>query len=470
LIISRLLGASVITMTLALLCSCANQSVNRSQTREASTHDSGAQIKSYTIRMHYQGYDKGLLPVRDTSESTLTVDLKNNQLLLWNYIPLQLVNISEQAQGQKLYITGQSPDGNNAVGLKLVVPWYGHTLIQLYETDRNTYSDFFHFFNQLKFPDDYHGLIASTKCLDGTPLEIAYEYAASIQLTNQRCLLNGKMASFHRSTMSDGKGVVVVQNGESKLILWPDGNWNFSNTAQSGTQLGGFDSSLKQMYLDLRIQSQDASTDSSNTTATGFFISDDGYLITNYHVVKGANRVRLLTGTGLIDATVVKVDAANDLALVKATGTFSPLPVSMSKGVKLGATVATVGFPDIGLQGFSPKLSKGEIGSLAGVHDDPRYFQISVAVQPGNSGGALVDAHGNVVGIVAAKLNPSVALTATGAMPENVNYAVKSSLLLSFLESVPDVSAKIKEPNTKDEPFEDVVKSAQDAAVLVLAY
>ena len=51
-----------------------------------------------------------------------------------------------------------------------------------------------------------------------------------------------------------------------------------------------------------------------------------------------------------------------------------------------------------------------------------------------------------------------------------VNYAVKSSLLLSFLESVPEVAAKLKEPNTKEESFEDVVKSAQAAAVLVLVY
>ena len=51
-----------------------------------------------------------------------------------------------------------------------------------------------------------------------------------------------------------------------------------------------------------------------------------------------------------------------------------------------------------------------------------------------------------------------------------MDYAVKSSLLLSFLESVPDVDAKLKEPNTKDEAFEEVVKSAQDAAVLVLVY
>jgi len=77
---------------------------------------------------------------------------------------------------------------------------------------------------------------------------------------------------------------------------------------------------------------------------------------------------------------------------------------------------------------------------------------------------------GNVIGIVSAKRDASVALAASGALPENVNYAVKSSLLLSFLESVPDVDAKLNAPNTADEKFSDVVKSAQDAAVLVLVY
>jgi hypothetical protein len=71
---------------------------------------------------------------------------------------------------------------------------------------------------------------------------------------------------------------------------------------------------------------------------------------------------------------------------------------------------------------------------------------------------------------VSAKLDASVALAASGSLPENVNYAVKGSFLLGFLESVPDVSAKLKDPNTKDEKFEDVVKSAQAAAVLVLVY
>jgi S1-C subfamily serine protease len=104
------------------------------------------------------------------------------------------------------------------------------------------------------------------------------------------------------------------------------------------------------------------------------------------------------------------------------------------------------------------------------VQDDARYFQISLPVQPGNSGGELVDEHGNVVGVVSAKLNASAALATSGALPENVNYAVKSSFRLSFLESVLEVSAKLKSPNPADRKFEVVVKSAPEAAVLVLVY
>ena len=75
-----------------------------------------------------------------------------------------------------------------------------------------------------------------------------------------------------------------------------------------------------------------------------------------------------------------------------------------------------------------------------------------------------------MIGIVSAKLDAGAALAASGALPENVNYAVKSSFLLGFLESVPAVSAKLKAPATADRKFKDVVKSAQDAAVLVLVY
>jgi hypothetical protein len=81
-----------------------------------------------------------------------------------------------------------------------------------------------------------------------------------------------------------------------------------------------------------------------------------------------------------------------------------------------------------------------------------------VPLQSGNSGGALVDERGNVVGVVSAKLDAAVALAASGALPENVNYAVKSSFLLSFLESAPEVSAELKDVNSKEIKFEEVVE------------
>ena len=91
------------------------------------------------------------------------------------------------------------------------------------------------------------------------------------------------------------------------------------------------------------------------------------------------------------------------------------------------------------------------------------------------AGGALVEERGNVVGVVSAKVlahghHAAAALAASGSLPENVNYAVKSSYLLSFLESVPEVSARLKDANGKEMKFEEVVKSAEQAAVLVLVY
>ena len=206
------------------------------------------------------------------------------------------------------------------------------------------------------------------------------------------------------------------------------------------------------------------------SSGTGFFITEDGYLITNEHVAGSEAQVRLVTREGLISAKVVKVDAANDLALLKAEGKFAALPIAASRTMKLGSTVATVGFPNIGLQGFAPKFARRKIGLLSGPQDDARYFQISVPVQPGNSGGALVDGRGNVVGVLSAMLSMKAALATSGAFPQNVSYAVKSSFLLGFLESVPEIAAKLKEPNAKDMKFDDVVEQTKEATALVLVY
>ena len=135
----------------------------------------------------------------------------------------------------------------------------------------------------------------------------------------------------------------------------------------------------------------------------------------------------------------------------------------------MGQGVATIGFPNVGIQGFSPKLTRGEISSLNGIGDDPRSWQISAPVQHGNSGGPLLDENGNLIGVVLAKLGLK-ATEATGDIPQNVGYAVKSAYALALLE--PYLESSAPEPNApgRKPSFEDMVARAQQSVVLILVY
>lgn len=214
----------------------------------------------------------------------------------------------------------------------------------------------------------------------------------------------------------------------------------------------------------------------AHNTGTGFFVTTDGYLITNNHVVQGAAAVQLVTVTmrgkasAKVSATVVKLDPYNDLALLKAEGTFTALPVGPSYDMKLGDTVSTIGFPMTDMMGYYPKFTRGEISSLAGLQDDPRYFQISTPIQPGNSGGALVDEYGNVVGVTSSGLNAAAVLQKTGHAPENVNYAIKSYLVRIFLEPSLGKSGKLLTPITGGDKPADVIDHMEAAAAFVVSF
>lgn len=202
---------------------------------------------------------------------------------------------------------------------------------------------------------------------------------------------------------------------------------------------------------------------------SGFFITADGYLVTNHHVVGGGAEVTVVTPSGEYPARQIAVDENNDLALLKVEGeSFAHLAISPSRAVGLGETVFTVGFPNVMIQGFAPKLAKGEIAGLSGAMDNPRDFQISVPLQPGNSGGALINEQGSVVGVVSGKLSAEALFAISGSLPENVNYAIKSSYLLSFLESVPEVLGQLKEPDRPAANSQEAVGRGQSAAVLIL--
>jgi hypothetical protein len=204
-------------------------------------------------------------------------------------------------------------------------------------------------------------------------------------------------------------------------------------------------------------------------TGSGFFVTDDGYIVTNDHVVKGARKLQIRTGDRTLDARVITTSHAHDLAVLKAEGTFKALSLDYDQKVGLGDEVFTIGFPNVDVQGTAPKYTDGKVSSLFGMADDPSQYQISVPVQPGNSGGALVAENGGVVGVVRAKMDDLESIARSGAVPQNVNYAVKVKYLRDLLATIPGVAGNLKPPG-ENAKASDRVKIAQDAAVIVLVY
>lgn len=174
-------------------------------------------------------------------------------------------------------------------------------------------------------------------------------------------------------------------------------------------------------------------------TGTGFFVNGTGLLVTNWHVVENAAQISVTNfQQKKFTAQLIAKDPACDLAVLKLSlRTKHWLPIqATSNVVRKGTEVLTVGFPRVDLQGSESKVTTGIVSSLSGAANDPKSFQISVPVQPGNSGGPLVTHDGAVIGVISSKLN-AARLSPVEASPENVNYAVKSSCLVNLLRTMP---------------------------------
>jgi S1-C subfamily serine protease len=173
---------------------------------------------------------------------------------------------------------------------------------------------------------------------------------------------------------------------------------------------------------------------------TGFFVSSRGHVLTNHHVITGCTTFRLNQGGTVTEAArVIASDAKNDLAVL--TTDLKPTAVpALRMGVKVGEGISVYGFPLAGLLASTGNFTTGTVTANAGLADDTRMVQISAPVQPGNSGGPLIDRYGNVVGVIVSKLNALSVAQVTKDLPQNINFAIKSVIAASFLESN-DVSA-----------------------------
>ncbi|GAB4257980.1 MAG: hypothetical protein Kow0092_05270 [Deferrisomatales bacterium] len=161
---------------------------------------------------------------------------------------------------------------------------------------------------------------------------------------------------------------------------------------------------------------------------TGFVVGADGRILTAHHLVAGASALTVQLADGrVLEARVAAAFPPLDLAVLRVEGpTPHPLPLAPGESVAVGDPVFTVGYPAVSLLGTEPKFTDGAVSALSGPGGDASRLQISVPLQPGNSGGPLLDERGQVVGIVVARAADLPFAAATGSLPQNVNWAVKA--------------------------------------------
>ena len=199
-------------------------------------------------------------------------------------------------------------------------------------------------------------------------------------------------------------------------------------------------------------------------SGTAFFISDEGHLITNHHVVNYCNitKVNYFGKSGT--AKILAYDRVNDLALLETDIIPKDKFDISNRDPKLLDDIYVAGYPFGKAVSSSVKVTKGVVSALTGSQDNYALVQIDAAIQPGNSGGPIVNTSGNVVGVAVAKLDFKDAMESYGVIPENTNFGIKSSILKNFTSAN---SIKNSEEEPKEVSTEVLGEKIQNATAYV---
>lgn len=192
---------------------------------------------------------------------------------------------------------------------------------------------------------------------------------------------------------------------------------------------------------------------------TGFFINDSGYILTNYHVIAKSEIISIFVDNKEFDCEIIFTNEVDDMAILRVKDKsilFSSIPITL-KNLEVGDDIIALGFPLATAMGMELKMSTGIINSIKGFQDDERYFQFSAPIDPGNSGGPILDKSGNLIGLITAKYKSAT----------NAGYALK---LTNILKHIPTAIKLKKELKTQIISNSIIYVKYKTSIVLIKSY
>ena len=284
----------------------------------------------------------------------------------------------------------------------------------------------------------------------------------------------------------NGQGTYTWKDGEKYTGMWKDDNrhgqgtytwadgakytgmWKDSNQHGQGTYTDKNGNSTSGIWEEGKYASGDAEIDMPDiknklfaaASGSGFFVSQTGHIITNFHVIDNCDTVKVSFKGDNINAKVLAIDKMNDLAILKSAINPDQIFSVAKEDADLLENIIIAGFPLGKRVSSSIKTSKGSITSLSGFGDNFSEFQTDAALNQGNSGGPILNQKGNIVGVAVAVFGKQEGI-------ESFNFGIKSSTLRTFAKSN---GLNFQSPNVKDLSNKDLGKLIINATVYLECY
>ena len=200
------------------------------------------------------------------------------------------------------------------------------------------------------------------------------------------------------------------------------------------------------------------------SSGSGFAVSKQGHIVTNNHVIDGCNEIKIYKNENTFSALLVQNDRINDLAILKANITPTVVFSISESNANLLQEIYVAGYPFGSEISNTVKVTKGIVSSVSGPGNNFSQMQIDASLQPGNSGGPIVDKRWNVVGVAVAKADAAYFLKTSGVLPENINFGIKSNVLKNFLEAN---RIKINSPSIEEISQESLGEKISEGTVFL---